>query len=420
MFRFRFECLFFVIITLPFAYGGCVEKPNTVNNRIYFTFEPTKRYVMIPVQLNDSVTANMMLDTGGVDGRFILDSTVFASHPELSFNIPPNTLQVGSGWTSNRVTSLQYKTDFVVKIGNTEFVYNEINIANWKVAMYDNRTEGLFNIPQTDTTHVWELNFENNYLEIHPSENFKFPVNSFVVPMEMIKIRGGYSRSFFVQLPMQIAREDGDTLTMNCKYLIDSAMPWDVVLELSSSEWDFFDKKENDAIWTLYQDNVYQRYYTVTATLFDQLKLDSLRIYIFNKEYRNMGNLIGLHFLKHFNVFFDMKNRQMALQPIDNFQRIISPNYQRCYYWTRPDLDGGKYIIRFIADYKKNYYKTAGLREGDEILTVNGVHLKDMNDMTRKQLQEIYKKDTLYYGIIRDGKSMTIEVLIDKTIEQGD
>ena len=66
MLRFRFECLFFVIITLSHSCGGCVEKTDTISNRIYFTIDPIRRYVMIPVQLNDSVTANMRLPDRGI------------------------------------------------------------------------------------------------------------------------------------------------------------------------------------------------------------------------------------------------------------------------------------------------------------------------------------------------------------------
>ena len=146
MFRFRFECLFLVIITLSSGCGGCVEKTDMVSNRVYFTFEPTKRYVMIPVQLNDSVTANMMFDTGSNDGAFILDSTIFASHPELSLQSLPTISRISVGWAKNTVENLGYNINYTVKIGDTELTYTEINITNWKAAMYDNQIEGLFSV----------------------------------------------------------------------------------------------------------------------------------------------------------------------------------------------------------------------------------------------------------------------------------
>ncbi|EXZ22777.1 hypothetical protein M086_3476, partial [Bacteroides fragilis str. S13 L11] len=45
---------------------------------------------------------------------------------------------------------------------------------NWKWYM-NSSSEGMFNIPPNDTMHVWELNFEHNYMEIHLAQNYRMP-----------------------------------------------------------------------------------------------------------------------------------------------------------------------------------------------------------------------------------------------------
>ena len=116
----------------------------------------------------------------------------------------------------------------------------------------------------------------------------------------------------------------------------------------------------------------YVRYYTATATLFDGLKMDSLRIYTL--DYKNQVHhpyLIGLNFLKRFNCFFDMKNRRLGLQPLRRFKRRINPLYCRFHYSTQKNKEG-RFIVDCVGDYKENYYKTAGLKVGDEIVSIQG------------------------------------------------
>jgi len=187
-------------------------------------------------------------------------------------------------------------------------------------------------------------------------------------------------------------------------------MALDVAL-IYPKESEFFNKNE-DVVWTQHV-SWYNRRYTVKAKLFDNFVIDSLRIYIFDKSAFPAGTcLIGLNFLKRFNVFFDLKNKHIGLQPIKNFQRIVNPLSRRVHYLAEQNSKG-QYIITFIADYKKNFYKTAGLQTGDEIKEINGVPLKKLNFMISEQ-------DTLVYDIIRQGKSMKIVVPVNKNEEQGE
>jgi hypothetical protein len=392
---------------------SCVEN----HNRVRFTINPIDRKILCPVLLDDSIIGNLVFDTFG---SFILDSLFCTVHPYLSFyNTDSKALQTCSGvfWTPYDIHTLKHDTLQAIKIGNSILEYNSITVYDLKRYMNNDTLDGVFNIPQNDTTHIWELNFEQNYLNVQSAENFVMPENCFLLPIveyEYGDLSAGRN-AIKVQFPMQIQCSDGDTLILNRTYIIDTGMPWDIAIMHKVEEQKFFNKRA-DAVWTEYPDNYY-RHYTVRARLFDKLMIDSLRIYTFDMP-TGIGDkcLIGTNFLKRFNVFFDMKNRQLGLQPIKNFQRIVNPNHRRFHFSTHKTQDG-KFIVKKVADYKDNYYKTAGLLEYDEILAVNG---KSYKDITYEEKQEFYKKDTLVYDIIRSGQLLKITVPVNKNEQQGD
>jgi hypothetical protein len=399
---------FFLVLAFVGIYSNCAEN----SNRVYFTINPENRQIIIPVQLNDSITANMLFDSGASDDLFLLDSSFVASYSCLVPNTAPTIGQKGIAWTDKAVLNSKYQNILqTVKIGNASIIYNTKDIANWREMLQNKNIDGMFNIPTSDTTHVWEWNFEHNYLEIHSIEDFQMPQKSFLCPI----VKESERNPFFIQIPMQIRFADGDTLTNNRIYLVDLGMINDISIMYPAEELTFLDKKE-DVVWNSHLD-WYSRRYTVSATILDDFVIDSLRIYTYDKPFHlPCKYLIGQHFLRRFNVFFDMKNRQIGLQPI-NFKRIINPKVRRFYYQTRPNSKG-KDIITVMANYKKNFFKASGLNEGDEIVAMNDSLYKNL---TYHKYYEIFDaSDTLVFDIIRNEQMLKIVVPIDKNEEQGD
>jgi C-terminal processing protease CtpA/Prc len=111
-----------------------------------------------------------------------------------------------------------------------------------------------------------------------------------------------------------------------------------------------------------------------------------------------------------------MKNSQVGLQPIKNFQRVVNPNHRRFHFSTNITSDGNL-VVTMIADYKDNYYKKAGLQEGDEITAMNGKLFKDITYEEKLKSHEI---DTFVFDIIRKGQALKLVVPVDKNEEQGD
>jgi len=402
------KILFYSLVTLIFGSitGNCCATENP--NRVYFKINPEDRKILLPVVLNDSVTAKLEFDTGG---GLILDSTFCKTHPSVLLNNHAETKkQVGVGWTSERTSASIHHSAPKLTIGNNDLKIDYMEIWDWKRYMCTFNSDGMFNISSSDTINVWELNFENNYLEVHSALEFKIPENCFVAPI--VKDKSNPKR-FIVRLAMTVKCNDGDTINLNGNFLIDTAMPWDVAILHSKGDLPLFNNR-SDAIWTSYI-NGYYRHYNTNATLFNDFKTDSLRIYSFEYPNSIKCNIIGQNFLKRFNVYFDLKNNQVGFQPIKNFHRVVDPLGRRFHVAT--EKINGKFIVTAIGDYKGNYYITAGFQKGDEIIKLNG---KPFKNVTYEDKLELYKKDTLIYYIIRKGKPLKIFVKVDINEKQGD
>lgn len=409
------KILYCLTLVLSYIFSSCSQKDDT-SNRSYFTFDPEDRKVVIPTQLNDSINVKLMFDTGDGPGcnlmLITLDTTILSAHPVLSSNSIPTTDTKGNGWNKNYIVqSLVYSSNQKLKIGNTDFIYATISVTNLKKQMNSNVSDGVFNIPRNDTTHIWELNFKNNYMEIHSANDFTMPKDCFITPLV-----GPDGCPFFIDLPLQIKFMDNDTLTINQRFLLDTGVAWDIVLLYKAPELEFLNKRE-DAVWLKSQGS-YIRHYTVNAALLDSFTMDSLRIYTIDYK-NNIGftnYVIGLNFLKRFNVFFDMKNKQLGLQPINNFERLVNPLYTRFYYSTQKTKDG-KFIINRVGNYKENVYKTAGLQIGDEIVAMNNV---PYGEITTEIAEEFKKQDIITVEIIRNGKPLSLTVKIAPHEPMGD
>ena len=408
------KCIVFLFLQAT-VLGSCtkISKGNKRDARTYFTIDSLDRKIVLPVLFNDSIVSNLAFDSGASLGAFIVDSTFCSAHSSILSNLSPDTIApYGCAWSVLRMPASMYTIVPTIKVGNSNLIYDKMLVYNWRDYMGGTQSDGLFNIPQNDTVNIWEFNFEHNYMVIHSFQDFIMPKNCILIPF----VRGNDKSSlFYVNLPLNIRCADGDTLMLAHTYLVDTGMPQDIALMAQASELSFFSKKKN-AVWTQAPSGYYS-HHNVNVTLFSGIQLDSLRIYIFDQPNQvPCDYLIGLNFLKRFNVFFDMKSQRLGLQPIKNYERVVNPRKKRFHMSSRMNSHG-KIIITKIADYEGNYVKKSGLLEGDEIIAINEIPIKMIS---LEEDAELSRQDTLIYDIVRQGKSYKIPVVIDKKEVQGD
>ena len=378
----------FAVCTFTTAIISCNNRPN----RVYFTINPENRQIVFPVYFNDSTTAKLGFDTGcqGV----VLDSSFYAMNPCIQLIIQDSLFKTGSAWSFSDVTGSLYTIFQTITIGQVNLSYQYCRVFNFR--KYNNTdVDGIIGIPFKDTTHVWELNFDNNYLEIHQIDDFEMPSNCFLIPL---------NEYHEVQFPMHIEFSDGDTMTVNGKFFVDTGMPQDIVLaHPTKEELEFFNKRD-DAIWISTGSGVYFRY-SMKSTFFENFIVDSLRIYTLDNPRRiKQDRLIGQNFLKRFNVFFDLKNKQLGLQPVQNFQRIVNPNHKR-YCFSHKITSSGQRVVAHIARYKGNPFYEAGVKEGDEVYTLNDIPLKSL---TLQDALEMEKEGVLRWVFLRDNEKIFV------------
>ena len=394
----------FLLVLLTFSSFSC-EKQNP--NRVYFSIDEKDRKIIIPVKLNDTLSAKMIFDTGWHIGGFALDSVFYHSHfkPDNHTSIP---LEIHSGWSRDlSANSVIHNKHHNVEVGKTKLSYDYINVFDWHKYTNNSTSDGVFNIPQNDTTHIWEINFEHNYIEIHQENEFKFPATCSFFPMSRSENR--------IQFPLCIRFEDDDIMEINADFLIDTAAAWDLVMNDTAEEFKYIDKRE-DAVWIEFMSSYFKRYPT-TFLLCDNIVIDSSRLYTYDLQSRsNAPYILGLNFLKHFNVFIDIKKRQIGLERHNNYKRLVNPLYRRFYYNSPPDSDG-RYIVTVMSDAKDNFFRNAGLTIGDEIVAINGL---DISQITREYRHQNLEQDTLIYSIIRNKESIELLIPVDKTQEKGD
>jgi hypothetical protein len=356
----------------------------------------------------------MVFDTGASLGTFTLDSAYCSHHPQITKGLVPDydDVPAGSAWTANRYKAVVYLTQQSVCIGQTNLRYKHLKVFDFKGYFNNTSLDGIFSIPKDDSSNVWELNFENNYLQVHSSDDFVLPENCFIAPMMINEIR---NNPFVIQMPLEITFPDGETLILNKKFFIDSGMPWDIALMSNAEELKELEKRK-DAVWMQNSYGLF-KYYTVEGKLADYFNLDSLRVYtIHHQNNVPCDYLLGQNFLKRFNVFFDMKNKQVAFQPIDNFERLVNPQVRR-FHMSTTSTHEGKIIVDVVADYEANYYKTAGFMKGDVIVKVNGIGVQDVS---HEQKLNLNRQDSIIFDIVRGELPMKIVVYPDKDELSGD
>jgi len=393
------------MITLFFGLSqNCKSIDKFPIGKVYFHIPKDLPRIIVPTIINDSIQADLTFDSAGT---LWLDST-FCVQNKIKFD---NKIAYPGGvaWSTSRTPFHFSNTPISLSLGEHHIIYKRSEIADWKRYMGQYQAVGMFDTPIDDTTHVWEINFEKEYLQIHPSSSFRAPEGTTFFPMEADGER------FLITIPITAKFSDGSVIKGRWKGLIDTGAHQDIVLVNGAPEINIL-KKRNDAIWTI-TPNGYNRWNEVSATVFDKYKLDSLRLYtVQNRVTIDANYVIGINFLKHFNVFLDLKNKRLGLQPLEHFIRITDPLARRYHAHLNP-LKNGRFVIDHIPNYESNYLKKAGLKVGDEIISINGIKYGSITDNDRTKMQS---SDILKYKIRRQGKIKEIIVHVNKNEKQGD
>ncbi len=408
----------YLLCSLAVLHISCDSANKVEEKHIPFEFGEEAPRLLIPVTLQDSIPAKLVFATSY--GSPLLDSAFVSQHPSLTpEDIPSQEAEFGSGWNPASITKCILYSDPELETLKLKLGENPMSFGNWTVGNYrklfgENEADGVTGIPSADSTKVWGLNFENNYITIQEADSFEMPKGYMQFPMKVVTYPA-VAMTIYVNLPLKVQTSDGDTVTIHRDFFVDTGAWNDIILMSEASELAFFDNKK-DAVWIATPYNgLYTRNHEVKVSL-GEYENDSFRVTTYDHKHKTTVSsryLIGLNFLKHFNVYFDFQRKVMGLKPIPNFERIIDKHARRYKVGFNMEFINKqqRFIVEAIADNKENNYYTAGLRVGDEIISANGILWKDI---TPEQKETMCQGDYIRFKIIRDGKNMEISVPINK------
>jgi hypothetical protein len=374
-------------------------------NRLYFSIDSLNPHIVVPVQMNDTVVARLVFDTDNWP-ELVLDSGFFFSH-QLMSDMPFTELRRSFPVMNQlNIASFRYDTTQSLTIGRTPVNFHRTDVM--PLNMLTEKANGIFNIPEKDTTHVWELNFENNYLEVYSADSFRMPEGCMVFPV--LGQPDAYTPGYCIQIPLQMMYAK-DTLHSNYLYRIDSGMLYELLLAYPAGEITSLLNRLDDT-WYAGNSSDNKRWLNIVSVkIAENFVIDTLALSTTMNSSIRSYRYAGLHFLRHFNVFFDMKRQQIGLLPVRHKYSIEALRGLYFCVDTIP-TNNNAYKINFISALKDNYYQAAGLSLHDELISVNGYAYKDIVLRKFNIGDIIDRSDTLVFSIIRNKQYMKITVPI--------
>jgi len=381
----------------------CSCAQEVQKEKIPFTFTPERKLMSIPVTIQ-GVAGNFLFDTGA---HIIELDTTFAERiaPYDSILDQFSTYNKGAFDGFSKFSINVYKGLLKVGIGNHCFEQKYFCVGDYCKGLILPEFDGLFGLEGfIDSPYVWELNFEKNYINITAADSFHLDGDFLTLPLKWDKGKT------FTTLPITIRIKQGVEVKSEKDFLIDTGSITDVLFIHDTEESQKLDTQKDSAYWL-----PERHFWDAEMTVCNRVKLDAARVYVYDMSYTGaFKGILGLNFLKRFNVCFDLKNNQLYLKPIKTFERITQGKKP----WGKfsSSQKNGKDIIDRICDYKENPAIKAGFQVGDEIISING---KLNSEYSEEDWEKLSGEEIWNYVVKRDGKllNLTLHRNLDKQIE---
>ena len=415
---------FFIYISLM-CYGcnsnatsDALSEDTLSEKRIPFTIT-SQGNIVCDVNINDSIPAKFGFDTGA--DALIIDSTFWHTYFPNKQGTPAGVFFAPFAFQTFRVR--QHTEPLFFNSEASNFIFNQFYTADLKYVFYGEPTKGFFNIHSDDTVHIWEINFENNYIQIHNEFSFKSN-EKITIPLKRAVNENGHQQ-FFINLPLKIICGN-DTLISNTEYQLDTGSPYDI----------FYHRKDQGEVQFLevYAQNTPILYGTtltgrirrniVKCVVFDNYTVDSFRIYnselnliTDSKHDKDSAKTVGINFLKRFNLFLDLKKNLITFVPIKKEHKMIEKfKYEtnsNVVFAIAPNLpeESNLFFYKFLEPETGdiNIFKEMGIKQRDILVSINRIKINSDIENPYFIISEIIENsDTIELVVKRKDKLMTL------------
>lgn len=382
-----------IILEILFMTGCAQTVPSDVT-----PFTIKKPYISLPVMIgNTKVKTQMLFDIGWGGSDITFDKTFIEVHPTILKGKKVDFTYTQQG--DHKKYLQEYYSDSC-KVSNDfhQWSYPRVIVIEGEKERHGFDAYG--GLPGNDHENVWELNFEHNYLRVCPSDSFQIPSGSIVASLKYIQdSKRADFQKYITRLPITITLPNGTSIKYDDEWIIDTGAPYDIYLPPTVTKTaNELEKYKEEASW------MYNRHFWITKVQYGKSNyLDSVRVYVLNDKELPVKGMIGLNFLKHFNVFFDLKKNKLYLQPQPNFERIIQGRKE--WFGERTIKRNGKTYISELPNIKANPLRNAGMQIGDQLISFD-----------KKKDSDGYMTHIVY---IREGKkcSKTVKLIPIITID---
>ena len=375
-----------IVIMLAALLIGCNFNANTSQtasvNQGNLRFE--KNRLIVSAMLADSISMELELDSGCVNGHAIIDSVTLERVPKQQ-------------------TQSNLSNQIALQVDGYELSYRYF---------INHQTRPLIGLNCKDSLRRWAINISQNRLEIIPDDSLVNTDRYCAIP-----IRVKYGLLPIAELPITFYK-NGQAYSFKRSFLVDTGNPMAFcIMDPYSELMNFVNAiphfKYDDALTEVF--NRQDRTREHIKFILDSVAVQSfvvgrascdidVGVRSTRKEFGDdVIGTIGMGILKNFDMVFDYRDSQLLIAP----HGIEMPYYEQA--------EGGlgftysKSLRVSFVQRGHNAHK-AGLHPGDEIVMINDIpHDRLLESNVMDSLRMLPDNTPLNLKIIRNDKAVTIE-----------
>lgn len=381
---------------------------NDRAKRIEIPFELHSNLIIIPVIINDGPPLKFILDTGVRTA--ILTNEVYVEGLPKPNDREINLMGVGSkGEVTAYVTNdVSFEMEGIAAEGNAMLVLKEDYL---QLDSYlGTRVHGILGY-ELFSRFVIEIDYANLLLTIHNPENFKPRRRYTEISIEIEDTKPYLEACLMMK----------DSSQLRVKLMIDTGASQPLMLSASSSEKiQVPPKNVKGYLGRGLSGEIYGAMGRVSCLEFDKFTLmevissfpeDSSMYALFSERGQN-GN-IGGEILKRFKVIFDYAHEKLYLDKNSTFKKPFTYNMSGISLMAiGPALN--IFIISNIIE--PSPASKAGLKEGDILLSINGVRSKDLSLSSFSELVHKRPGKRIRITVYRNGEFLKKKFRLERIL----
>lgn len=361
-------------------------------------FEITSHNMMVVTVTIDTVVCRLLFDTGGA-GLLTLDKSLVGKICPPDSMLKKDIITARSGFSIhyNEVDTLEnIHYPVRMQLGGKEIVFSEFQT---DTVLKKYNLHGILSIPP-NSNYIWDINFEYNHIQLHNSADTSFSKSTFTTSLKQDK-----SRNYQITIPATLSNGT-DSITFSADFLVDTGNSMELVFNGGEADINSFlnkkipwhDIRENNSIY---------RNYPVMLSINSFLRDTIYATALLNRV--SFKNMVGLNFLKRFNLKLDIAGEKAYLDTINYIPiKTIYNSPHKIAFGTVTTKQGYE-MVKVVSE--ESFFYKAGVRIGDIIISMNDIPIKNLN---KNYMKTLPNRTPIHVKLLRSGEQMEVKTILIK------